>query len=90
MEWIKGGSCIKPGWAEAALFIPVALLTSRGVSSKQKQTAMAHATATTAGPGLWALADSCLVTVSGGLCCCTPLWDFAPARLAALKTEGKT
>lgn len=46
---------MKPSWALAALFIPVALLmlTSRVASSSQKmsQTAMAHATATAAGPG---------------------------------------
>ncbi|XP_026234671.1 zinc transporter ZIP13 [Anabas testudineus] len=52
---MKGGSCTKPSWALAALFIPVALLmlTSRGASSSQKmtQTVMAHATATAAGPG---------------------------------------
>ncbi|XP_047437478.1 zinc transporter ZIP13 isoform X2 [Mugil cephalus] len=52
---MKGGSCRRPSWALAALFIPVALLmlTSRGASSSQKmtQTAMAHATATAAGPG---------------------------------------
>lgn len=67
---MKGGSFRKPSWAVAALFIPVALLmlTSRGASSSQKmsQTAMAHATATAAGPspslthdlpGLQAVAD---------------------------------
>uniref|UniRef100_A0A3P8TEE1 Zinc transporter ZIP13 n=1 Tax=Amphiprion percula TaxID=161767 RepID=A0A3P8TEE1_AMPPE len=52
---MKGGSCRKPSWAVAALFIPVTLLmlTSRGGSSSQKMTqaAMAHATATAAGPG---------------------------------------
>ncbi|KAM9366915.1 zinc transporter ZIP13 [Symphorus nematophorus] len=52
---MKGGSCRKPSWAVAALFIPVTLLmlTTRGASSSQKmsQTAMAHATATAAGPG---------------------------------------
>ncbi|XP_029001058.1 zinc transporter ZIP13 [Betta splendens] len=52
---MKGGSCTKPSWALAALFIPAALLmlTSRGASSSQKmtQTVMAHATATAAGPG---------------------------------------
>ncbi|XP_026176132.1 zinc transporter ZIP13 isoform X3 [Mastacembelus armatus] len=52
---MKGGSCRKPSWAVAALFIPVALLmlTSRGALSSQKmtQTAMAHTTATSAGPG---------------------------------------
>lgn len=52
---MKGGSCRKPSWAVAALFIPVTLLmlTSRGGSSSQKmtQTAMAHATATAARPG---------------------------------------
>ncbi len=67
---MKGGSLRKPSWAVAALFIPVTLLmlTSGGASSSQKmsQTAMAHATATAAGPapsltddlpGLQAVAD---------------------------------
>ncbi|XP_030269855.1 zinc transporter ZIP13 [Sparus aurata] len=52
---MKGGSCWKPSWALAALFIPVTLLmlTLRGASSSQKmaQTSMAHATARAAGPG---------------------------------------
>lgn len=52
---MKGSSCGKPSWAVAALLIPVSLLvlTLRGASSSQKmsQTAMAHATATAAGPG---------------------------------------
>ncbi|KAK2853955.1 hypothetical protein Q5P01_006616 [Channa striata] len=52
---MKGGSCTKPSWAVAALFIPVSLLmlTSRGASSSKKmtQTFMAGATATSAGPG---------------------------------------
>ncbi|XP_021165263.2 zinc transporter ZIP13 isoform X2 [Fundulus heteroclitus] len=52
---MNGGSCWKPGWAVAALFVPAALLmlTSRGASSSQKmtQTSIAHATATAAGPG---------------------------------------
>lgn len=52
---MKGGSCRRPSWALAALFIPVILLvlTSEGASSNQKmtQTAMAHATATASGPG---------------------------------------
>ncbi|XP_070760279.1 zinc transporter ZIP13 [Enoplosus armatus] len=52
---MKGGSCRKPSWAVAALFLPVTLLvlTSRGASSSQKmtQTSMAHATAASAGPG---------------------------------------
>lgn len=52
---MKGSSCGKPCWAVAALLIPVSLLvlTLRGASSSQKmsQTAMAHATATAAGPG---------------------------------------
>ncbi|XP_078103531.1 zinc transporter ZIP13 [Sander vitreus] len=51
---MKGGSCRKPSWALAALLIPVTLLmlTSRGASSSHKmtQSAMAHATATAAGP----------------------------------------
>ncbi|AWP01487.1 putative zinc transporter ZIP13 isoform 2 [Scophthalmus maximus] len=52
---MKGGSFLRPSWAVAALFIPVTLLmlTSSGASSRHKmsQTAMAHATATAAGPG---------------------------------------
>ncbi|KAM7406047.1 hypothetical protein PAMP_000451 [Pampus punctatissimus] len=52
---MKGGSCKRPSWAVATLFITVTLLmlTSRGVLSSQKmtQTAMAHATATAARPG---------------------------------------
>ncbi|XP_034428561.1 zinc transporter ZIP13 [Hippoglossus hippoglossus] len=52
---MEGGSCRRPHWAVAALFIPVTLLmlTSTGASSRQNmaQTAMAHATATAAGPG---------------------------------------
>ncbi|KAK5874063.1 hypothetical protein PBY51_019043 [Eleginops maclovinus] len=52
---MKGGSCKKPGWAVAALFIPVTLLvlTSRGALSSHKmtQTAMSQATASAAGPG---------------------------------------
>ncbi|XP_068429081.1 zinc transporter ZIP13 [Clinocottus analis] len=52
---MKGGSWRKPSWAAAALFIPVTLLmlTSRGASGSHKmtQTAMAHATASAAGPG---------------------------------------
>lgn len=52
---MKGSSCGKPCWAVAALLIPVSLLvlSLRGASSSQKmsQTAMAHATATAAGPG---------------------------------------
>uniref|UniRef100_A0A3P9QHJ7 Zinc transporter ZIP13 n=1 Tax=Poecilia reticulata TaxID=8081 RepID=A0A3P9QHJ7_POERE len=52
---MKGGSCWRPSWAVAALFVPAALLmlTSRGASSSQKmtQTSVAHATATAAGPG---------------------------------------
>ncbi|XP_041642801.1 zinc transporter ZIP13 [Cheilinus undulatus] len=67
---MKGGSCGKPSWALAALFIPIALLmlTSRGALSSQKmtQTAMGHATARATGlgpsltddlPGLQAVAD---------------------------------
>ncbi|XP_037605845.1 zinc transporter ZIP13 [Sebastes umbrosus] len=53
---MKGGSCRKPNWAVAALLIPVTLLlvlTSRGASGSRKmtQTSMAHATASSAGPG---------------------------------------
>lgn len=52
---MKGGSCVKPGWAVAALFIPVALLmlTLRGALSSQKmsQAAMSRATVAAAGPG---------------------------------------
>lgn len=52
---MKGGSCRKPSWAVAALFIPVTLLmlTSAGASGSHKmtQTSMAHATASAAGPG---------------------------------------
>ncbi|XP_059203316.1 zinc transporter ZIP13 [Centropristis striata] len=67
---MKGGSCRKPSWAVAALFIPITLLmlTSRAASSSHKmtQTSMAHATATATGqgpgltddlPGLRAVAD---------------------------------
>lgn len=53
---MKGGSCRRPSWAVAAVFIPVTLLvlTSRGASSSQKmtQTAMAHATAAGLSHGL--------------------------------------
>ncbi|KAM8893366.1 zinc transporter ZIP13 isoform 2-T2 [Spinachia spinachia] len=52
---MKGGSCTKPRWAVAALLIPVTLLmlNSRGAAGNHKmtQTAMAHATASAAGPG---------------------------------------
>ncbi|XP_054469172.1 zinc transporter ZIP13 [Anoplopoma fimbria] len=52
---MRGGSCRKPSWAVAALFIPVTLLmlTSKWASGSQKmtQTAMTHATASAAGPG---------------------------------------
>ncbi|XP_028299149.1 zinc transporter ZIP13 [Gouania willdenowi] len=52
---MKAGSCRRPSWAVAALFIPVILLmlTSKLTSSSQKmtQSAMAHALATTTGPG---------------------------------------
>ncbi|KAM4593525.1 zinc transporter ZIP13 isoform 1-T2 [Odontesthes bonariensis] len=52
---MNGGSCWKPSWAVAALFIPISLLmlASKGASSSQKmtQTTVAHATATAAGPG---------------------------------------
>lgn len=52
---MEGGNRRRPSWAVAALFIPVTLLmlTSRGASSRQNmaKTAMAHATATAAGPG---------------------------------------
>ncbi|XP_074523117.1 zinc transporter ZIP13 [Halichoeres trimaculatus] len=67
---MKGGSCGKPSWAVAALFIPLTLLmlTFKGALSSQKmtQTAMGHATARAAGqgpsltddlPGLQAVAD---------------------------------
>lgn len=53
---MNAGGCGRPGWALAALFISVTLLvvTLRGASSSQKmtQTAMSHATAAAAGPGL--------------------------------------
>lgn len=52
---MKGGSCVKPGWALAALFIPAALLmlSLRGALSSQKmsQAAMSPATVAAAGPG---------------------------------------
>lgn len=52
---MNGGRCWRPSWAVAALLVPVALLvlTSRVALSSQKmtQSAMAHATATAAGPG---------------------------------------
>lgn len=58
---MKGGSCGKPSWAFAALFIPITLLmlTFRGVLSSQKttQAAMGHATATAAGLGPSLTAD---------------------------------
>lgn len=58
---MKGGSCVKPGWAVAALFIPVALLmlTLRGALSSQKmsQAAMSRATVAAAGPSRSLTAD---------------------------------
>ncbi|XP_034536430.1 zinc transporter ZIP13 [Notolabrus celidotus] len=52
---MKGGSCAKPSWAVAALFIPLTLLmlTFGGALSSQKmtQTTMGHATATSSGQG---------------------------------------
>lgn len=50
---MKGGSFGKPGWAVAALLIPVALLTLKGASSSQKmsQAAMTRATVAAAGSG---------------------------------------
>lgn len=51
---MKGASCVKPGWAVAALLIPLALLmlTLGGALSSQKmsQAAMSRATVAAAGP----------------------------------------
>lgn len=52
---MKGEGCVRPGWAVAALLIPLALLmlTLRGALSSQKmsQAAMSHAAVSAAGPG---------------------------------------
>lgn len=52
---MKGGSCLKPGWAVAAVFIPLTLLmlTLGGALSSQKmsQAAMSRVTVAAAGPG---------------------------------------
>ncbi|XP_053721730.1 zinc transporter ZIP13 [Synchiropus splendidus] len=50
---MRGGSCRRPSWAVAVLFIVVLLMLTLETSGSQKmtQTSMAHATATAAGPG---------------------------------------